>query len=388
MKNNTKSFTLIELLVVIAIIGILAGFIIVSMSGASSSANDSRRKADINQLSKAIMIHKVDHPETPLPIETCTIGGGATPCSSTVLSVLNNASVLRDPDSSKYYYYSSTDGNHYTISTKLSDSNDYCFDSSTGKYGTCIFSGEWVDTGLGFQVMKYEARNVDGKANSTPEGLPWHGITQSEAIMACSEIGAHLITNTEWTLMARNMEMVPENWSGNAVGVGDLARGYSANITYGGDPFSNTGYAPYTGPGYEYNTGGTLVGPSGMHLYRRTHFLSNGQVIWDFSGNANEWNNNNCLKGEGEGYWYDYTALIQPWTNVNLLDYEREQAGPIGDYDEMHKGIGKYFGCDEDGNGLVRGGGYWNNGHAGIFCLDYASLPTNNHGSLGFRCVR
>jgi len=49
---NNKAFTLIELLVVIAIIGILAGFIIVSMGGASDAANDSRRKTDINQLSR------------------------------------------------------------------------------------------------------------------------------------------------------------------------------------------------------------------------------------------------------------------------------------------------------------------------------------------------
>ncbi|MDD4409927.1 MAG: prepilin-type N-terminal cleavage/methylation domain-containing protein, partial [Candidatus Pacebacteria bacterium] len=61
-----KAFTLIELLVVIAIIGILAGFIIVSMSSAQGAASDARRKADINQLSKAIMIYKTNNPDTPL----------------------------------------------------------------------------------------------------------------------------------------------------------------------------------------------------------------------------------------------------------------------------------------------------------------------------------
>ena len=63
-----KAFTLIELLVVIAIIGILAGFIIVSMSGASDAANDSRRKADINQLAKAVMIWKTNNPDTLFPV--------------------------------------------------------------------------------------------------------------------------------------------------------------------------------------------------------------------------------------------------------------------------------------------------------------------------------
>ncbi len=48
MKNNTTSFTLIELLVVIAIIGILSGIIVVSMGSAQGSADDARRKTDVN----------------------------------------------------------------------------------------------------------------------------------------------------------------------------------------------------------------------------------------------------------------------------------------------------------------------------------------------------
>lgn len=42
---SATAFTLIELLVVIAIIGILSGLIIVTMSGATNSANDAKRKA-------------------------------------------------------------------------------------------------------------------------------------------------------------------------------------------------------------------------------------------------------------------------------------------------------------------------------------------------------
>lgn len=58
IKNNIKSgkkgFTLIELLVVIAIIGVLAGAVLVSMGGSRGKSRDSRRLADLRQISNAI----------------------------------------------------------------------------------------------------------------------------------------------------------------------------------------------------------------------------------------------------------------------------------------------------------------------------------------------
>ncbi|BFT94471.1 hypothetical protein MNSC_04790 [Minisyncoccus archaeophilus] len=382
--KSHQSFTLIELLVVIAIIGILAGIIVVSMGSAQGSADDARRKTDVNQLSKSIMIHKVDHPETPLPIETCTIGGGATPCSSTVLSVLNNASVLRDPDSNKYYYYSSTDGNHYTISTKLSDSNDYCFDSSTGKYGTCIFSGEWVDTGLGFQVMKYEARNVDGKANSTPGGLPWVNISQTEAILECNKIGAHLITNAEWTALARHIAAQPSNWSSGVVGDGVLSRGYSA--ADGSDGFYNTSVAPTTGTVNDvYNIATDTVGPTGLFALKRTNDLGGGKTIWDLGGNVFELTSDTCTQGSGVGNWYN-SGWIE-WTNTNLDDYERDTAGPIPLYTAAQN-AGRYAGCTSNGNAIFRGG-HWSNGvYSGIFAIGLYYSSSDYLNRLGFRCAK
>ena len=53
-----KGFTLIELLVVIAIIGILSGTVIVSMSGAQSTAKDSRIKSALGQMRTAAEVFK------------------------------------------------------------------------------------------------------------------------------------------------------------------------------------------------------------------------------------------------------------------------------------------------------------------------------------------
>jgi len=54
-----KSFTLIEILVVIVIIGILSGFIIVSMAGVSSKATIAKGQAFANSLRNAIILNLV-----------------------------------------------------------------------------------------------------------------------------------------------------------------------------------------------------------------------------------------------------------------------------------------------------------------------------------------
>lgn len=51
LTKKNKGFTLIELLVVIAIIGVLSGIVIVAVGDAARRARDSRRLADVRQLS-------------------------------------------------------------------------------------------------------------------------------------------------------------------------------------------------------------------------------------------------------------------------------------------------------------------------------------------------
>lgn len=60
-KKKKKGFTLIELLVVIAIIGILAGIVLVSMSGARAQARDAKRQADMRQLISAQEMYMGDN---------------------------------------------------------------------------------------------------------------------------------------------------------------------------------------------------------------------------------------------------------------------------------------------------------------------------------------
>ncbi|MDD4410056.1 MAG: fibrinogen-like YCDxxxxGGGW domain-containing protein [Candidatus Pacebacteria bacterium] len=180
---NKKAFTLIELLVVIAIIGILAGFIIASMGGAQEAASDARRKADINQLSKAVMIYKTDHLDTPLLIDAdgCDIGSD---CSS---DIFGSASVLRDPNGS-YYSYESADGVNFTITSRLSNTNEYYFDSPTGEYiekspvsGVCgHIDGDNLASAPTTDLC------ISGTPSSVSGTGPWTWICSGSTVDSCS----------------------------------------------------------------------------------------------------------------------------------------------------------------------------------------------------------
>ena len=122
------AFTLIELLVVIAIVGILSGFVLVSLNSATDSANDARRKSDLSQIVKALLVYNTSNPT--YPIETCAIG---STCSETVNNALGSASSITGPNNT-YYTYSSDDGTSFTVSAIMSDTYAYSYDSSVGAY--------------------------------------------------------------------------------------------------------------------------------------------------------------------------------------------------------------------------------------------------------------
>jgi len=251
-----------------------------------------------------------------------------------------------------------------------------------------------------FAVAKYEMKNVGGVATSQAADTPWVSISQTDSITECSALGSkyHLITNDEWMTTARNAEQVASNWSGGSVGSGDFARGWAAHTSYG-DAWTNTAAAPTTDSDWLYNTAANTGGSTGTHLYRRTHTLSNGEEIWDLSGNVWEWNSDTiacaaaqCTTSEmpydstPASEWIEFTAL----NTYGELSYDkiRPSNSSWSSTEDLGRVYTDYNAASGSNNThAFRRGGRWDYGaYAGVFTLTLSAAPASTGTDLGFRC--
>lgn len=79
-----KGFTLIELLVVIAIIGLLASIVLLALNSARAKSRDSKRLADVRQLTSAMELYYNDYSGYPATATALVPGYiGALPTAPT-----------------------------------------------------------------------------------------------------------------------------------------------------------------------------------------------------------------------------------------------------------------------------------------------------------------
>lgn len=237
--------------------------------------------------------------------------------------------------------------------------------------------------------MKFETRTNGGMTSTDPNDNYNTLIQETSAKDACLQLNTYpntnynIIQNQEWMTIADNIYNVASNWSSGSVGSGFLNHGVSLSdnaataVVDTNDPYS----------------GFTVSGSATTSFqFRRTHTLSNGSVIWDFSGNKAE------IVDWGFGTQSNQFAQAPACANGNGTTPEEFQNGvttcpalTISDYSpysssaDSTKHVGQLFPRNTQGT-LIRGGSSEDAVAAGIYT--YRTIATNAvFGDLGFRCV-
>ena len=243
-----------------------------------------------------------------------------------------------------------------------------------------------------FCVMKYEAKN-DGSGNaiSQASGKPYIDINRADSITACQNMGSgyDLMTNDEWQTLARNIELVPSNWSTNNVGTGSLNQGHSDDDDFLG----NLAASSDDNKACE-GTGQTCDSKT-WNSQRRTHTLSNGEVIWDVSGNAQERVKDDNRVSYGSNAYFSQITTTSHSTSGSLSGgttttsrVAKNQFGPSGNYSSLNSGTygGLGYGqLDTNAGAIVRGNKKGAGADAGIFAVNLGFTAAFK--SIGFRCV-
>ncbi len=248
-----------------------------------------------------------------------------------------------------------------------------------------------------FCVMKYEAKS-DGSGGivSKASEAPHEQNVREDAINECKALGEgyDLITNDEWQTLARNIELVEDNWSDGIIG-SSLSAGHvdaNPNMPLEASEDDNMGCI---------NTGRTCDG-STWHRERRTHTLSNGEVVWDMSGNFSEWVKDNS----GGDYGEDISMRLITNSSHTILGslsggltttprVAKDQFGPTLDYTDStmfpEGTTTRYLGYGnlDNSQGLItRGSWFLGNEESGIFDVNLVEpVIIPSYTGIAVRCV-
>jgi len=239
---------------------------------------------------------------------------------------------------------------------------------------------------------------TDVEPRSVADNEPWRYIAfnnnEYDAVEACqtldsqtNDFDVHLITNREWMTIARQIEQNNANWV-------DTSDGSDADV---GDSGAGI-YRGSVGLGTELDVDLSGPQPANVAEEERTLELANGKIIWDLSGNANQWVD---VEEDGtylskrlvsQGDWDEVEGgMTDPWS-MNKGDQSGKQlkyeSGPSSiSWANRDNGVGFAFEIQDLEYKAARRGGAWTRGDsAGIFllsALDDSRIPSEY---IGFRC--
>lgn len=282
------------------------------------------------------------------------------------------------------------------------------------------YAGVYKNNGAGCGCMATNNKEVV----STKSGFPITYIAMSDnttnnAKIYCENRGWHLITNSEWMTIARNVERISKNWCDkNGTNCGNppgskgkiLANGYNDAQN---DPRASAGGvgALIAGDDSQPCFGTTTDGSNtcgGKSSQKRTLTLSNGNILWDFAGNVWQWVDMQ-VKRKDEPESATFGILDSGW--VIRSDFApgslpsvliNNGQGSLG-YDAFRpsnpswnasNGVGRIFHYSDptDTNAtlyaFIRGGNWRHFDDDGAFTV-HMSPPANaeNIDDVGFRCA-
>ncbi len=199
MKN--KSFTLIEVLIVIVIIGILSGFIIVSINNVIDSTKDTKRKKDMDSISKALMTYFILKGSYPIESE-CNIENNCTTLKAEIEALNGATSFPKDPDGGYYTYQS--DGTDYVVKTIVSDGRVYSYNPIIGYSFESGGGGGGSEEGYGLTWTERISGYWTGIAVSS-DGQRQTAVSNGGQIYISTNYGAtwtETETNRNWNAVA------------------------------------------------------------------------------------------------------------------------------------------------------------------------------------------
>jgi len=393
-KNTSVGFTIVELLIVIVVIGILAAVTIVGYNGITNRAKVSGIQLDLENGAKKLELYRIGtSPDGKYPDDLAAAGLQAS--GDNVYGYFKNNNTT--PPS--FCLASTNSGTTYKITSTattpvVGDCSSFVV-PVTCSTGFVVVPGNTTFGTSDFCVMKYEARNVSGVATSQPTGAPWANISQTSAVTAANAAcsGCHLLSDAEWMTIAANVLSVPSNWSGGSVGSGYIYQGH-VNV----NPTNALSATADDNDGLYGITGGT--GGAGLNN-RRTLTLSNGEVIWDLSGNVSEWTSDTIAGGQQPGVTGNTTVAYRQWNN-STLEWNglpvtsraitlASQPGlsSINSWTST-QGIGQLVSGSGDMTlrGFIRGANWNNSSYAGIIALGLYMAPSDVSIYNGFRVAK